>query len=100
MLLTAPWRLSLLFLVSGAATAFLIGKSASGFLGTRSWRLLVPLAFGMLVVVVPQAYYEVVEKMPGGYHDGYLADRKSGVKEKSVSIRVELVGRRSIKKTT
>src|SRR3546814_10324163 len=73
MLLTAPWRLSLLFLVSGAATAFLIGKSASGFLGARSWRLLVPLAFGMLVVVVPQAYYEVVEKMPGGYHDGYLA---------------------------
>src|SRR3546814_7091572 len=73
MLLTAPWRLSLLFLVSGAATAFLIGKSASGFLGARSWRLLVPLAFGMLVVVVPQAYYEVVAKMPGGYHDGYLA---------------------------
>src|SRR3546814_17431522 len=27
----------------------------------------------MLVVVVTQAYYEVVEKMPGGYHDGYLA---------------------------
>src|SRR3546814_4589302 len=38
MLLTAPWRLSLLFLVSGAATAFLIGKSASGFLGARSDR--------------------------------------------------------------
>src|SRR3546814_10776260 len=45
----------------------------SSDLGARSWRLLVPLAFGMLVVVVPQAYYEVVEKMPGGYHDGYLA---------------------------
>ena len=82
MMLTSPWRLSLLFLVSGAATAFLLGKAggeadarggAPRFLGARSWRLLVPLVFGMLVVVVPQAYYEVVEKLPGGYHDGYLA---------------------------
>ena len=82
MLMTSPWRLSLLFLVSGVATAFLLGKSrdaaaATGtrmrFLGPRSWRLLVPLLFGMLVVVPPQAYYEVVEKLPGGYHEGYLA---------------------------
>jgi glucan biosynthesis protein C len=73
MFLTAPWRLSLLFLVSGAATAFLFGKSSQRFLRMRSWRLLVPLVFGMLVVVVPQAYYEVVEKLPGGYTDGYLA---------------------------
>lgn len=73
MLLTAPWRLSLLFLVSGAATAFLIGKARDGFLGRRSWRLLLPLAFGMLVIVPPQSYYEVVEKLPGGYDQGYLA---------------------------
>ncbi len=38
------------------------------FLGGRSWRLLVPLLFGMLVIVPPQAYYEVVEQLPGGYH--------------------------------
>ena len=82
MLLSSPWRLSLLFLVSGAATAFLLGKAqrtaqAAGtrlrFLGARSWRLLVPLAFGMLVIVPPQAYYEVVEQLPGGYREGYLA---------------------------
>ena len=81
MMLTAPWRLSLLFLVSGVATAFLLAKSQrpvasgtpAGFVGPRSWRLLVPLAFGMLVIVVPQACYEVVEQLPGGYHDGYLA---------------------------
>ncbi|WP_024868775.1 acyltransferase family protein [Pseudoxanthomonas suwonensis] len=82
MMLTAPWRLSLLFLVSGAATAFLLARAqrqaqAGGgrvrFLGARSWRLLVPLLFGMAVVVVPQSYYEVVEKLPGGYHDGFLA---------------------------
>ena len=73
MVLSSPWRLGLLFLVSGAATAFLLDKGADRFLRRRSWRLLVPLLFGMLVVVPPQAYYEVVEKLPGGYHDGYLA---------------------------
>ena len=73
MMASSPWRLSLLFLVSGVATAFLFAKRPDGFLGGRSWRLLVPLVFGMLVIVTPQAYYEVVEKLPGGYHDGYLA---------------------------
>ncbi|OEZ00912.1 MULTISPECIES: acyltransferase family protein [Stenotrophomonas] len=81
MVLTAPWRLSLLFLVSGAATAFMFGKidarAGSGgsrlrLLGSRSWFLLVPLIFGMVVVVTPQSYYEVVEQLPGGYHHGYL----------------------------
>lgn len=78
MMLTSPWRLSLLFMVSGAATAFLLAKAsasnaASGFLGQRSWRLLIPLVFGMLVIVPPQSYYEVVENLPGGYTEGYLA---------------------------
>jgi glucans biosynthesis protein C len=77
--LTAPWRLSLLFFISGAATAFLFRKirtesGGTGFVRQRSWRLLLPLIFGMLVIVVPQAYYEVLEsRYPGGYHDGYLA---------------------------
>ena len=75
MRLTSPWRLSLLFMVSGVATAYLFARrpGGQGFLGERSWRLLVPLAFGMLVIVTPQAYYQVVEQLPGGYHDGYLA---------------------------
>lgn len=74
MLLSSPWRLSLLFLVSGAATAFLLDKSPKGFLGARSWRLLVPLIFGMLVIVPPQSYYELLDsRYPGGYRDGYLA---------------------------
>lgn len=74
MLLTSPWRLALLFLVSGAATAFLLEKTPKGFLALRSWRLLVPLVFGMLVIVPPQSYYEVLDsRIPGGYHDGYLA---------------------------
>ncbi|MCD9007080.1 acyltransferase family protein [Luteimonas sp. XNQY3] len=83
MMLSSPWRLSLLFLVSGTATAFLLGKiqreaEASGrkarFLGPKSWRLLLPLVFGMLVIVPPQSYYELLDsRYPGGYHDGYLA---------------------------
>ncbi len=73
MLLTGPWRLALLFLVSGVASACLLEKRPTGFLGDRSSRLLVPLLFGMAVIVAPQAYYEVVEKLPGGYHDGFLA---------------------------
>lgn len=74
MLLSGPWRLSLLFLVSGAASAFLLTKMPKGFLGSRSWRLLLPLIFGMLVIVPPQSYYEILDSgYPGGYHDGYLA---------------------------
>ena len=74
MLLSSPWRLSLLFLVSGSATAFLLAKTPKGFMGSRSWRLLLPLIFGMLVIVPPQSFYEVLDsRIPGGYHDGYLA---------------------------
>lgn len=76
MLLTAPWRMSLLFVVSGAATAFLLNKAranGTGFLGPRSRRLLLPLLFGMYGVVPPQVYYELAENVPGGYHTGYTA---------------------------
>ena len=72
MILSAPWRLALLFLVSGVATAHLRAKLPVGFLRQRSWRLLLPLLFGMYVVVPPQAYLELVEKVPGGYHAGYI----------------------------
>ena len=71
MLLSAPWRLSLLFVVSGAATALLLQRGGPGAsLGGRSRRLLLPLLFGMAVVVPPQPYLEVVEKI--GYGGSYL----------------------------
>ncbi|KQQ40186.1 hypothetical protein ASF61_05225 [Duganella sp. Leaf126] len=72
MILSAPWRLGLLFMISGVATAFMLGKLKAGTLIVqRSWRLLVPLVFGMLVIVPPQSYFEVVEKLAyqGGYGD-------------------------------
>lgn len=72
MQLTNPWRLTLLFLVSGAATRFLFdsfereGKGAARrFAGSRTWRLLPPLLFAMFVIVPPQSYYEVVEAASG-----------------------------------
>jgi hypothetical protein len=73
MLLTNPWRLSLLFLISGVATGYLLDRQGvRGFLGSRSLRLLVPLLFGMAVIVPPQSYLEVVEKLPGGYFGSYF----------------------------
>ena len=70
MTLSSPWRLSLLFFVSGCATAFLHSKSASGFVRSRTQRLLIPLALGLWVIVPPQSWAEVTEAV--GYHDGYL----------------------------
>ncbi len=66
MMLTSPWRLSLLFLVSGVATAYLLARGGGNFMRSRSARLLIPLAFGMLVIVPPQSYLEVVEKLGYG----------------------------------
>lgn len=83
MLLTNPWRLTLLFLVSGAATRFLFdsldrrGAAPARLAGSRALRLLPPLVFAMFVIVPPQSYYEVAEAVrayfPGAdpYHNGY-----------------------------
>ena len=73
MLLSSPWRMSLLFLISGVATAFMFERRPAGLLRRRSWQLLLPLLFGMAVIVPPQAYYQVVEQLPGGYNESYWA---------------------------
>jgi len=71
MALSAPWRLALLFLVSGAATAYFTRRgTASEQLRSRSARLLLPLLFGMLVLVPPQAWLQVVEQH--GYLGNYF----------------------------
>jgi hypothetical protein len=64
MMLTSPWRLTLLFLVSGAATRFMADKMAVGALTrARVARLLPPLLLGIFVVVPPQSFFEIVEKV-------------------------------------
>ena len=72
MLLTNPWRLTLLFVVSGYASRALLSRTPglSAFLRSRSARLLIPLAFGMAVVVPPQTWVEVVGKH--GYTHSFL----------------------------
>lgn len=52
----APWRLMVLFAVSGYASAAMLSRAPSvgSFLGDRSLRLLLPLVFGTLVIVAPQ----------------------------------------------
>jgi glucans biosynthesis protein C len=72
MLALNPWRLPLLFVISGAATAFMAqGLGRGALAGQRLKRLLIPLVFGMAVVVVPQVYFEVSEA--GRYSGGFMA---------------------------
>lgn len=70
MLATNAWRLGLLFVVSGYASAALFAKrgAVGGFLANRSARLLVPLIAGMALFVVPQPWVELVFKH--GYSAG------------------------------
>jgi surface polysaccharide O-acyltransferase-like enzyme len=70
MRLSSPWRLGLLFLISGAATRFMADKlSPAGLATDRFHRLFWPLLFGMFVIVPPQAYLEIVEKI--GWNGGF-----------------------------
>jgi hypothetical protein len=71
MLLANQWRMPLIFLISGLAVNFVRNKYSAGrFALRRSWRLLVPLVFGMAIVVPPQAYFEALSK--GAIGPGFL----------------------------
>jgi glucans biosynthesis protein C len=70
MLFTNAWRLLLLFLISGIASAAMLDKGPTGFLATRSRRLLLPLLFGILLVVPPQPWVEV--QVNGAWAGTYL----------------------------
>lgn len=59
MLLSNRWRMALLFLISGLALSFLRPRQGLWTLaGSRTLRLLVPLLFGMFVIVPVQPYLE------------------------------------------
>lgn len=72
MFFTNAWRLSLLFLVSGYASAAMLAKrpAVGAFLKNRTARLLVPLVFGMMVIVPPQPWVELQFKH--GYSGNFL----------------------------
>lgn len=53
------WRMPLLFLISGIGTSFALRRrTAREYVAERTRRLLVPVVFGILVVVPPQIYIE------------------------------------------
>lgn len=76
MLFMNRWRMDLIFLISGIAAAFLLKPGQTGrFLALRSWRLLLPLTFGIVVVVPVQPYVQGVSNglvEPGFF--GFLAE--------------------------
>jgi glucans biosynthesis protein C len=70
MRLTNPWRMSLLFMLSGAATVWMLRRAQPALLRERTKRLLLPLITGMVLIVPLQPYFEVVQKV--GYAGSYL----------------------------
>ena len=92
MLLANPWRMALLWMISGIATSYLLDKLRWWeFFGSRSVRLLLPLAFGIWVIVPPQLFVEMSGNgdFAGSYLDFYrvffdfsspvFADYQSGI---------------------
>lgn len=63
MLWSNQWRMSLLFLISGAAVSYQLHRDASWRFFSRSVRrLFIPLLFGSLVIVAPQSFVELKVK--------------------------------------
>ena len=61
MLFVNRWRMDLIFLISGIAAAFLLKPDRVWrFVGQRTWRLFLPLVFGMAVIVPIQPYAQGV----------------------------------------
>lgn len=72
--LIGMWYFSLLFFLAGFGAAIsLQRRSGRVFMQERVKRLLLPLVFGMLVIVPPQTYFERLQhqQITGGYLDFY-----------------------------
>lgn len=66
------FRMPVLFVISGIGTGFALGfRSPRTYLRERAKRLLVPLVFGIFVIVPPQIYLERVAQ--GAGYSSYLA---------------------------
>ena len=71
MLFVNRWRMDLIFLISGLSVHFLLRDTSIGrFVALRSWRLLLPLVFGCLVVVPIQPYAQGVAN--GAVEPGFV----------------------------
>lgn len=66
------WRMPLLFMISGIALGLAMASRPAGRLAlSRSWRLVLPLLFGMLAIVPVQAYCEALAN--GAIEPGFAA---------------------------
>lgn len=71
MLTVNRWRMDLIFLISGLSTAYMLHRTRLGeFMRQRSRRLLLPLVFGVAVIVPLQPYCQGVAN--GLVEPGYL----------------------------
>jgi len=73
------WQMPLLFLVAGSATFYALGARSRGrYAGERFRRLIIPLIFGMLVLIPPQVYVERIStwvttrQSPIDFHGSFL----------------------------
>ncbi len=68
----SPWRMALLFVISGVVSRIMIARLGAGrFAVERIRRLLPPILTGMALVIPPQTYVELVTKT--GLRMSYLA---------------------------
>lgn len=82
MLFVNQWRLPILFTISGMGTYYALNRRTGlQFASERIKRLLLPLVFGMLVIVPPQVYIERIAKnqFAGSYFDFWPALAFKGV---------------------
>jgi len=71
MLLVNQWRMPLIFLISGVALSLIEPKvNSAQLVKIRFTRILLPLLFGMFLIVPPQVYYELVQTE--GYTANYI----------------------------
>ena len=76
MLLVEPWRMAVLWFISGVAIRYVLVKvSIWRYISLRSLRLLLPLLFGILVVIPPQLFVEMTSNgdLNMSYQQFYLA---------------------------
>ncbi len=83
MMMLNPWRLALLWIVSGVAVRFMADRLGTlGFAGNRLWRLFPPILAGMLLVVPPQTWFELQQMglAPdsfGEFYGNYISQTQS-----------------------
>jgi len=68
---TWPWFMPLLFLIAGVSSAYALNtKTVKNYIKERIFRLLIPLCFGLLLLVPVQTYF--AERFHNNYNGSYF----------------------------